>query len=181
MPTSLSHSIVGLAAGKIFQISKKRRFWVLSFLCPSLPDLDLIGWYLGVAYLDVLGHRGITHSLFFACLVGVFVSLVFFRKENLSIKKYLLLIVYFSCITMTHSFVDALTNGGEGIAFFAPFNESRYFFPITPIQVAPLDPKLFFGQWGLDVLISELIWICIPVTALLAIKSIIHKLDISKR
>ena len=43
MPTILSHSIVGLAAGKIFQQSNKKRFWILSLICPAIPDADVIG------------------------------------------------------------------------------------------------------------------------------------------
>ena len=59
MPSVFSHSLVGIAAGKIFSPEKfkktKLRFWVLSSLCPSLPDLDVIGYYSGVPYEHVMG------------------------------------------------------------------------------------------------------------------------------
>ena len=35
-----------------------------------LPDLDVIGFFFGVRYDDMLGHRGITHSLAFAMAEG---------------------------------------------------------------------------------------------------------------
>ncbi len=66
--------------------------------------------------------------------------------------------------TLSHGLLDALTDGGLGIAFFAPFNETRYFFPWRPIMVSPIGLSQFFSSWGLGVLLSELIWIGIPVT-----------------
>jgi inner membrane protein len=176
MPTIFSHSIVGIAAGKIFQQSNKKRFWILSFICPSIPDADVLGWYFGVDYLDLFGHRGITHSIFFALLLGMTIWVIFFRKENMSRKNSLFLIIYFSLITMSHGILDGLTNGGHGVAFFAPFDNSRYFFPFTPIEVSPLNIGAFFGERGLQVILNEFIWILIPITMLIIIKFVIIKL-----
>jgi membrane-bound metal-dependent hydrolase YbcI (DUF457 family) len=58
-------------------------------------------------------------------------------------------------ITASHGFFDALTSGGLGIAFFAPFDNTRYFFPIRPIPVSPLDPAAFLHWRGLRVLVWE--------------------------
>ena len=38
--------------------------------------------------------------------------------------------------TMSHALLDALTDGGLGVAFFSPFSNERYFFPWTPIRVS---------------------------------------------
>ena len=76
---------------------------------------------------------------------------------------------------MSHGILDGLTNGGEGVAFFAPFDNSRYFFPFTPIEVSPLNLGAFFGERGLQVILNELIWILIPVTVLVIIKFVIIK------
>jgi inner membrane protein len=58
--------------------------------------------------------------------------------------------------------LDALTNGGNGIALLSPLSNNRYFFPWTPIEVSPLNIKAFLSQRGLIVLTSELLWIWLP-------------------
>jgi hypothetical protein len=77
--------------------------------------------------------------------------------------------MYFTAVTASHGLLDALTNGGRGIAFFAPFSNHRFFFPWRPIQVSPIGVGLFSAR-GLAVLQSELRWILLPsvIIALLA-------------
>lgn len=138
------------------------RFWWLSALCACLPDADVIGFAFGVHYGDLLGHRGLTHSLAFALVVGVVVVGLGFRSPEYSNGRRLALVAYFFVVTASHGILDAFTNGGLGIAFFAPFDNSRYFFPWRPLQVPPIGVIAFFSSWGLRVLRSELIWIGIP-------------------
>jgi len=71
--------------------------------------------------------------------------------------------------------LDALTNGGLGVAFFSPFDTQRYFFPWTPIQVSPIGASRFFSTRGIDVLWSEIVWIWGPAILLgAAIWSVQH-------
>jgi len=58
--------------------------------------------------------------------------------------------------------LDAMTNGGLGIAFFWPFDQGRYFLPFRPLVVPPIGIHSFFSEWGVRVLMSELLWIFIP-------------------
>ena len=51
-------------------------------VCSVVPDLDVIGFYFGIPYGDLWGHRGLTHSLPFAgvlsaLFVGLLYSIVF--------------------------------------------------------------------------------------------------------
>jgi inner membrane protein len=55
-----------------------------------------------------------------------------------------------------------MTNGGLGVAFFAPFNNQRYFFPFRPLLVSPIGVDPFFTTRGLKVIFSELVWIWFP-------------------
>ena len=55
-----------------------------------------------------------------------------------------------------------MTNGGLGVAFFSPFDNTRYFFPWRPILVSPISLTRFFSERGVAVMQSELIWIWIP-------------------
>jgi len=52
------------------------------------------------------------------------------------------------------------------VAFFAPFDTERYFFPIRVIKVSPISASRFFSEWGLRVLVSEAKFIGIPCLAL---------------
>jgi inner membrane protein len=64
---------------------------------------------------------------------------------------------------VSHGLLDAMTNGGLGVAFFAPFSNERYFLPWRPILVSPLSIHVFFGsRKGLRVMWSELGWIWLP-------------------
>jgi len=76
--------------------------------------------------------------------------------------------VYFFIATASHGFLDAITDGGLGVAFFAPFDNHRYFLPLRPIHVSPIGAGRFFAHRGLEVLQSELLWIWLPA-ALLAL------------
>jgi inner membrane protein len=104
-----------------------------------------------------MGHRGFTHSLFFAALLAALVVALFFRGSS-----WLLMWLYFFVATASHGILDAMTNGGLGVAFFAPFDNARYFFPFRPIQVSPLHVHRFFSARGAAILLSELKWVIAP-------------------
>jgi inner membrane protein len=63
--------------------------------------------------------------------------------------------------------LDAMTDGGLGVAFFSPFENSRYFLPWTPLQVSPIGRGFFSGE-GVEVLLNEALWVGLPCIALLA-------------
>jgi inner membrane protein len=108
------------------------------------------------------GHRGITHSFAFAALLAfAVVTLGFPQMEGLSVPWWGL-VAYFFAVTAAHPILDAMTNGGLGVAFFAPFENSRYFLPWRPIEVSPIGVRAFFTPRGLAVMHSEFIWIWIP-------------------
>jgi inner membrane protein len=73
---------------------------------------------------------------------------------------------YFFLITISHGCLDALTDGGLGVAFFAPLDQTRYFFPWRPIEVSPIGLD-FFSARGLTVIESELLWIWIPALTII--------------
>jgi inner membrane protein len=66
-----------------------------------------------------------------------------------------------------HDLLDAMTDGGLGIALFSPFDRTRYFLPWRPIRVAPIGGG-FFSEYGLRALASEARWIWLPVGGLSA-------------
>jgi inner membrane protein len=123
-----------------------------------LPDIDALGFAAGVPYGHTFGHRGFTHSLFFALMSAVFCSL--FAKRLGATPWTVFAMVFVAAAS--HGFLDALTNGGMGVAFFSPFSNRRYFLPWHVILVSPIGVSRFVSERGLRVLRSELVWIWLP-------------------
>jgi inner membrane protein len=169
VPTIFSHAIVATAIGRACAWRRlPRGFWAWSAACAVLPDADVLGFAAGVPYAHMLGHRGLTHSFFFSAVLGGAVSAWLRRADPASDPRFLGLATYFSVITASHALLDALTDGGLGVALLAPFSNERFFFPWTPIRVSPIGPD-FFSARGAAVLMSELLWIWIPSAAVSAV------------
>jgi len=140
--------------------------WGAGIVCSMLPDADVLGFRFGVSYGDMLGHRGLTHSLLFAALLSIAVTASLsrerWRRSRLPIAFFLFV------VTASHGVLDALTNGGLGIAFLAPFSDQRFFFPVRPIAVSPIGTA-FFSARGWSVLQSEMLWVWLPALVLAAV------------
>jgi inner membrane protein len=172
MPTIFSHALVAVVAGRaVERPSAPPRLWVLAACCAMLPDADVVGLYVGVPYGHMLGHRGLSHSLFFALALGMLLGLIAFRHSRWDgvRTRYL---VYLSIATASHGILDAFTDGGGGVAFLAPFTDERYASPWQPIAVSPIGAARFFTQRGLAVMRSELIWIWAPSLAVMLVAAL---------
>jgi inner membrane protein len=164
--TAFSHAAAALAIGACFYKPQiPARTWVLGAICSVFPDLDVIGFKLGIRYADFWGHRGITHSLVFAALLATVAIVIWFRERIPSITR-LYLCTYLFIATASHGVFDAMTDGGLGVAFFSPFDNRRYFFPWRPIRVSPIGIGRFFSERCVAVIQSEFIWIWIPAVLL---------------
>ena len=162
MPTIFSHPAVPIAIG--LGLGKKiisKRLVAVGAIASILPDLDVIAFSFGIPYDAPLGHRGFTHSLFFALLVaGIGACAYRWCQSSFSRTFWFLLVAMAS-----HGMLDAFTNGGLGIAFFWPWVDDRYFAPWRMIQVSPIG-IFFFSTRGLSVIISELKWVWLPCVLL---------------
>jgi inner membrane protein len=162
MASTISHAIAALSIGTCFYRPQiPRRVWFAGALCSVFPDADVIGFPFGIPYSDFWGHRGFTHSLLFAVLVSGVATTILLRREPLGLGK-LSLFAFLFLATASHGLLDAMTNGGLGIAFFSPFNNDRYFLPWRPIRVSPISVTRFFSGGGYAVLQSELLWVWTP-------------------
>jgi inner membrane protein len=133
--------------------------------CSVIPDLDVIGFRFGIRYGDFWGHRGFTHSLLFAASLATAVAFIGFRRGLPSLGR-VPLWSYLFLATASHGFLDAMTDGGLGVAFFSPFDNRRYFLPWTPIRVSPIGLGRLFSHRSLEVLQTELLWIWLPAAVL---------------
>ena len=162
MPSIFSHAAAALAIGKVSTDGRRPlRFWLLTALCAMLPDADVLSFAMGAERGSMFSHRGFTHSLTFALLLALLVVSIAFRERRAFSKAWWMLVLYFFIVTLSHGLLDMLTNGGSGVALFAPFDLTRYFFPWRPIEVSPIGMR-FFSQRGLEVFESEFVWVWIP-------------------
>jgi inner membrane protein len=161
----ISHPVVPLALAVLLpQELRSPSIIFLGIVCSVLPDLDVVGFGFGVPYEHFLGHRGLSHSIAFAIFLSACLAWLLPIGAQ---RSRLILFGFLFLSTVSHGLLDALTSGGLGVAFFAPFENSRYFFPWTPILVAPLNVREFLSATGIRVLRSELQWVWLP-TALMA-------------
>jgi inner membrane protein len=106
MPTVMTHGFVAALLGKTFVARRmEARFWLFSVLCSILPDADVIGFSFGVRYEDMLGHRGLSHSLFFALAASLAVTFLGFSPPPRRRSSLRLLCYFFAVTTGVPTFV----------------------------------------------------------------------------
>ena len=173
MTTVMTHAAVGLALGYALRPNRcGPRYWLACALLPVIPDADVIGFPMGIAYGDLLGHRGLSHSLAFAAVLGLATALSLKGREARGWPETRHLAVLFILLTASHGPMDMLTDGGLGIALLSPFDTERYFWDWRPIVVSPIGLKNFLSPWGLAVVKAELLWFGPPIGLLLAATAI---------
>lgn len=162
MASVLSHPAVPIA---IAVAAGRRRvplpLTVAAVAASVLPDVDALGFWAGVPYGAPLGHRGLTHSLLFAAILGLCGAGL---AARLGVTRRAAFAVIFVSAA-SHGLLDALTTGGMGVAFFSPFSNHRYFLPWRVIEVSPIGVIPFFSERGLAIVRSELAWIWTPCAA----------------
>lgn len=174
MPTILSHPAVPL--GLALALGSTRvsgRLLAAGVVASVAPDLDVLGFRLGIAYSHELGHRGFTHSLAFAVVLAIMAMVFAHRLKSRPLPAFAFVFV----AGASHGLLDMLTTGGHGIALFWPFSEERFFWPIQVIEVSTLNLRRFFGAAGMAVLGSELRWVWLPAAILAAMGCVLRRRD----
>ncbi len=136
-----------------------------------LPDVDSLGFAAGVPYGHPLGHRGFTHSLFFAAVVAA-LAIPYARRLGVSPS---LAFGFVLVSVASHGVLDAMTSGGLGVAFLSPFSNERYFLPWRVILVSPIGIGPFLSRRGLQVLESEVVWIWAPSALFAALGVVVRR------
>ena len=175
MASAFTHAFAAFAIGKSTLKKYSTKIAVLGMICAIFPDVDVLSFHYGIPYDSFWGHRGFIHSILFALLFSLIITSLFFRSEKTFSKTWFTLLTFFFIATVSHGVLDALTNGGLGVAFFSPFDNTRYFFPWHPVQVSPVNVHSFFSEWGIRVLKSEIIYIWIPSILLMMASLLIRK------
>ncbi|MES2690244.1 MAG: metal-dependent hydrolase [Bacteroidota bacterium] len=155
MASAFRHAAAALALGQTGIAGKSSwRLLLAGIVLSILPDADSIGFLVGITYKSFWGHREFSHSIVFAVFIAAIVQQLFFNSHSSKGERIRVFIFLFlGCIS--HAILDAMTTGGLGVAFFSPFDDTRYFFPWRPIKVSPINVHAFFEGKGLAVLKSE--------------------------
>jgi inner membrane protein len=177
VPSIFSHAIAGLCLGAcIVRPDTPRALLAVGAACAVVPDLDVAGLSLGIGLDQPLGHRGLSHSVVFAAALASVLTWAVGRwwdvRPGMRLGTRLgagRVWLYLFASTTSHGLLDAMTNGGRGVAFFAPFSDRRYHFPFRPIEVSPLSISEFFTERGLSIIANELVWVWVPSFLLAAI------------
>src|SRR5580765_1579163 len=150
---SVGHIAVGMAAARAYDLRRAPRWTAMAVwsALAMLPNLDVIGFALGVHYGDPWGHRGAAHSLLMAAALGIALSAIV-RRRNLPLGRTALFTV---TVLASHGLLDTLTDGGLVCALLWPFSLTRYFAPWRPIPVAPIGFD-FLSPYGAIVSANEL-------------------------
>jgi len=162
VPSILSHPAVplGLAAAAGTR-TIPAGLTVAACAASILPDADALGFAMGIPYGSFFGHRGFTHSFFFAALVAA--AATAFSSRLGAPPGIVFAVIFVSAAS--HGVLDAMTTGGMGVALFSPFSNRRYFLPWQVIRVSPIGVGPFLSRRGLRVLASEFVWIWLPASA----------------
>lgn len=143
---SIGHVAVGMVAARLAGGGVGRM--VLWSALSLLPDADVIAFRLRIPYGAPFGHRGASHSLVAALAVAGFIAAFTPRGRRASIG----LLAF--AVVASHGLLDALTDGGRGVALLWPFSTERFFAPFRPIPVAPIGARLLSPR-GLYVMMVE--------------------------
>lgn len=173
MPTIITHAVAAYATGKSIFKNPDKQLLITGMICAMLPDADVIGFRFGIPYESMWGHRGISHSFFFAALLSIVLTLIFRIYKSDKNPVYVFLFLFLA--TVSHGLLDTITNGGRGVALLAPFSEERYFAPWRPVRVSPFSVSHLISDYGFRVFASEIKFIWIPFLMMMII---IRKLKI---
>jgi len=159
MASLFTHVAVPLVARRAVGVPEgiERRLDVALVLVSIWPDLDFATLPFEVRPGDLLGHRGLTHSIFVAIAVGLVASLLFPKSARRRVAP--LLVV----VALSHPIIDALTAGDLGVALFWPITRARLSFPFALVATCPVGLDEWLGYWGLLTIANEALYIVTPL------------------
>ncbi len=152
---SIGHVFVGMAAGRAYTKDRalaKKAMIVLSIVS-IWPDFDALAFAFGVPYEAPFGHRGATHSLTLALVVGLLGLYVAIREKLPRART----AMYAGVVAASHGLLDTMTyGGGLGCALLWPASNERFWAPIRFIPIAPIGLRILAFR-GLKVMLAEVV------------------------
>ena len=113
----------------------------------AMPDIDVLFSINGDFVDQLLTHRGLTHSLFFAPVVGPVLGWLVWRRErrkdpNVGTRELRYWIIALTLAILSHPLLDLLTTYGTQLLM--PFSDARFAINAMPI-IDPIYTALLIG------------------------------------
>jgi inner membrane protein len=124
---TITHIVLGAALGEVIagkKMGKRAMLW--GALANNVPDIDVLFSAFQKIPDSLLSHRGFTHSILFAVIMGPALAWIFnqlYRKKNYG---FLTWYAIFGSGMFIHILIDSFTNYGTG--WFEPFSHYRVSF-----------------------------------------------------
>ncbi len=164
MPTPITHIIASIPMNStVMRRTNTRKILFCSFLIAIIPDIDLLGYFFNIPINNIFGHRGFTHSLIFAFLLALAVSLIFWPEFKIDKKRWLLIFLNFLLVALMHPLLDSFTDRNYGVALLSPFSNHRYSLPWAPINDKALGFWNYYILGFMEILKIEAIIILVSV------------------
>src|SRR5512135_3717705 len=107
MASVISHAAAGAALSIALAPGRAPgRFWPVAIAAAVLPDADSLLYYFRVSYSPALGHRGFFHSPFLGLIIGLLLTVLFFRDEALFSGRWFRYFLVFFLAWASHGFLD---------------------------------------------------------------------------
>ena len=176
---SFGHVAVGLLTGRLHgeggagknesrgedgRRSRRPGSWpaLVAFVALALlPDADLALVALGACDNGACGHRGASHSLFFAIAIGLLAGLAARRLRWPVVRT----VVAATFAVASHAMLDALGAGGRGLPLLWPFSDARFTSPIRIFPDAPRGLALLSGPGLTNVAIEVAVFLPVVLFA----------------
>lgn len=178
--TLMSHGIVGYTLARLCVKGPiSPLYWVLAFLAPMLPTLDLFGEKFGYDPRGCYGLQGASHSLFAALVAGLILTLIFkvisgtpgFKANKDCFWGFFLGIA-------SHGLLDAFSRG-PGVAVFWPATCARFMSPVRLFEASPVSVDEILRQ-SFYILKAEVYYVWIPCIAILALDFFFRSYQVRK-
>ncbi len=161
MPTVITHAAVPLCLGLGLGTNViPPRLLFAGIVLAMLPDADVLAFKFGVAYGNIFGHRGFTHSLLFA--LGGADTLRAGRPTMVQGQPDALLAVFNRVAAVAQPAGFDHHRREKASAGCGPRSDERFFAPWQVIKVAPFALSRYATPYGHEVIISELLWVWLP-------------------
>jgi membrane-bound metal-dependent hydrolase YbcI (DUF457 family) len=136
MSSILGHGLMGISVASAVaaksETKNRRKLFVLAAILSLIPDTDVL-FYIAFGVLGMTPHRGITHTLSFAVLMGLALTALFRSYFDLTFQRSFLL---FFGVLFTHLVLDYLMGCGPAVPFFWPLTDQGYLFPYKVVPTA---------------------------------------------
>lgn len=144
---SITHAALGAAIGELV-IGKygRTKGMLLGAAVATIPDLDILGYFIYSKFEMLSIHRGVSHSIVFTVFCSVLLGVILKRVGITKRIPVFQLCLFSWLVLFTHILLDACT--AYGTQLFLPFTDTRYGWDFMNIVDIVYTVPLILGVLG---------------------------------